>query len=148
MCGFVLRPKRSLFVRFCTLLVAGTLVTSCTKSISVPPSSYEQVNSEQAKYWRVKTTDDQTYWVEVFTITDSTLVIEQASQVYESQNSEEARLIERSELPIKVPLSDVAALERREISIKRTALVLLPFGIAFVALYVYAKSFEAFGHLN
>jgi hypothetical protein len=96
----------------------------------------------------VKTTDDQTYWVEVFTITDSTLVIEQASQVYESPTSEEARPIERSELPIEVPLSDVAALERREISITRTALALLPFGIAFVALYVYAKHFEAFGNLN
>ena len=135
-------------MRLVALCVTGLFAISCTKSVYVPPTSYDEVESSRAKHWRVKTTDEQTYWVERFTITDTTLVIEQASRLYTAPGETEPQNIEESDLPIVLPLSEVAALERREISMTRTSLVVVPLVLAGVVLYAIGKSFENFGGGN
>ncbi len=105
---------QSFVVRWLVLVIIGLHVVSCTKSIRIPPSEYDSVDMTQAKYWRITTLDERTYWVHRFSVTDSTVVIHHASRLYASPNDAEPKYLDRSDLPIVLPRVEIASLERRE----------------------------------
>jgi hypothetical protein len=101
-------------LKYFLLVIIGTILASCARTIQVPASDYESVDSSQSKYWRVTTDSSHTYWVEQFSTTDSTLVIEKASKVFRPPNLTEPQVIDIADLPIVLQLGEVTLLERRE----------------------------------
>jgi hypothetical protein len=62
--------RGSLSVLIVFLLISAN--ATCTKSVHIPRSEYENIDASDAEYWRVTTRDGTVYSVTSFTITDST----------------------------------------------------------------------------
>jgi hypothetical protein len=127
--------------RILVTVLIGLQLVACNKSVRVPPSDYNTVNTAQAEYWRVSTTDKKLYWVEQFTVTDSTLVISQASRVYLSPSDAEPKYLYESDLPIVLELSEIETLERRATNKILTVAVVTMAALAVISFISFAVTF-------
>lgn len=123
----------------CLVMIFG----ACTsRSVCVKPSDYNVVDASEAERWRVVTKDDYTYWVDSFHMTDSTLIIIQASRLYKGPNAAEPVYLTSEDLPIVVSRDELARLDKRVISWGPTTLLLI-LGIGLVVGYAALSAYGA-----
>ena len=136
-----IKSKRALLVckisTFCLLLMFGL---SCTKSVRVNPVEYEGLDPSEAKHWRVVTTYGHTYWVDNFQMTDSTVVILQASKFYGTQDMTEPVYLNAEDLPIVVSRNDLLGLDKRQISKGPTVAIIIGGLAVFVGFSILAAT--------
>ena len=96
------------------------LTASCTNYTNIPKSDWDSTSSDAAKQWEIKTSTT-IYRVHRFVVTDSTIVLEDATRLDKNNypaNSFES--IDNSELPIVLPLDDVVSIHGLERSSGQT----------------------------
>ena len=123
------------------LLVA---LVACEKQVRVPASAYSGLDEQGALKWEV-TTKDKSYRSERLTVTDSSMVLLNALWVKDrksgSYQSSVWDRVDRSELPIVLPLNQVESVDRveeakgRTIAAKTTVAVIVVGGITLLILY-------------
>ena len=116
------------------LILAFATATSCSRYAAVPPGEYDQFDgskSRTAAHWRVRTTDDRSYAVARFVITDSTLTIHKFDS-----GTGAADGIRTGDLPLVLHLDEVAAVEEVQSGPGHT--------VAFVAIGTAAGLFLIF----
>jgi len=104
------------------------VVTSCDKHTRIAQTSWADLDSVAGKRWEVKTTDAK-YLVERFTVTDSTVVLDNVleSSSYDGERYSATRTWNkmRPHRPIVVSFGDIESIERVERSKTRTALLIV-----------------------
>lgn len=126
------------------LLWLPITLVSCQKQVRIPPSEYSNLDSRSSSLWEV-VSKDRVYRVGSFTVTDSTLVLEDVlwfkdriTGRYPSTDE-----VEQSELPILLPLPEVEFVARVEkakvrtiLAVTTTVLVVVG-GVTFLVLSAY-----------
>jgi len=117
----------------------AVLSISCTKTVQIPASQYESIDSDDSKYWRIRTTDGKLYSIKRFTVTDTAIVIQTLSESDASSGQEGAfDHVDRPELPLTLPLEMVESVESVDISKLRTvglfSIILVPVAIIIVGM--------------
>jgi hypothetical protein len=124
-----------------------TFAVSCAKNTMIPQTNWVDLDSSTGKKWEVKRKGDVMYRVQRFAVADSTMILEEVSEVlYYDWNAYPPGYKTRYtefELPIKVPFSEITSIECVEGSGKGTTLGML--GIFGVIALVTAVAFAAYG---
>ena len=110
-----------------SLVVAALLLTSCTRTIDVPMNQLGSGSKDVKTPHRIHMVDGSEYSVRQFTVTDSTVVIE-------NLNTSDPRY-QKAELPIVLHLRDVRSVEKTEPRIGGFFVVAI-IGLLCVALFV------------
>lgn len=88
------------------IVLIALLVTGCASTKQVPREEFEAMSHKPLHTHRVTMADGTTYSVMRFSVTDSTFVIEELGKTDERY--------QQAELPIILPLGDVATLAARD----------------------------------
>ncbi len=107
---------------------------SCAHFVEIPRGEFDNVSSEEAKHWRIRTTDGKTYSVARYTLTDSTLTIEE----FDKGSGAVAGLKHvPGGLPHSMKLEHIAALEKIEDHTRaEQSIVLVALGLMVVTVYL------------
>jgi hypothetical protein len=122
------------FVAFATAWLV-LVATSCTQTVRVPESEYDELRSEKRVYLDIRTHDAR-YRVTQFTATDSTLVIEVVDSGPSSYPARNVGFDQPPYLPFPVPLSSIESITRNETPSGASG-VLIVLGLV-VAVYAFA----------
>ena len=130
--AILIRHRRCCAAILCLLIVVNT---SCTAMVSVPPSEYSQLDSDEAAVWQITTADGQIFIAKKFFVTDSTLVIQELD--FESDKGAKIAQGEapnQMDLPISINRDAVVSVEKQ---ITEYAAPILIIGIpALVVVFV------------
>ncbi len=116
----------------CVVLIAG-MTTGCSKAVEIPRDQFEAAAGEESARYRVEMTDGSQYTVERFSLTDSTVVIEELGPSDERYK--------RAVLPIVLPLGDLEAIARYEFDKDRSFFALVGAGVVALAI-IFLATFE------
>jgi len=125
------------------IIVVSTLAfsISCTRTIQIPPTSYDSIESSDGVYWKLETKDRKRITVTQFTITDDAFIVE------EVKSEALGQLVTFEELPLVIPFDDVVVLERVEAREPLSTAGVIVGGLAvvsFIALVIYNASVSGF----
>ena len=122
---------------------------SCTKTVNVPDTQYDEIDSTESKYWRVTTVDGKKYTVSDLTVDENSLIILSVNESSDRRdNSGEFENVDSSELPLTLKFADVALVERVEIDEVKTGLVVVTLAVVATAFAFLVASYSVFGKLN
>ncbi len=94
------------------LIVSVCATTSCTRTIEVPNTEIETLNSSDARSWRVETTNGNLYSVVEFRNTDSVMVVEKTKSVRgENNEGNEFVNVDPKSLPILIPHDEIVSIQ-------------------------------------
>jgi hypothetical protein len=131
--------SRAGFRRIVTLCVAVVFLSACTKSTHVSPHQLDDADRESAREWHVTMVDNRIYWVDAFTVTESTIVIEKATRLYKNSYDRFPKYLKERDLPVVLPLDQVVSIEKIETRTFWTVVaVTFVAGLALTALLFYA----------
>jgi len=100
------------FRRWTVVILAITLVAAnwaCSHYVQVPAEAYRDIDAGKAQRWRVETDDRTVYVVSRFSLTDSTLVIEEFDP---SVKSPESTYPLATKMPYTLDLDEVRSIDK------------------------------------
>jgi len=129
------------------IVLLAFFTTSCSRYTNIPKSDWDSISWDAASQLEIKTSTT-VYRVHRFVVTDSTIILEDASRVHKNNypaNSFEA--IDSSELPIVLPFNEVLAVQCFERSRGRTVVFGVVVGTLVIGVgvvLIFAHSMEGF----
>jgi hypothetical protein len=117
------------------VILAALLVVSCSRAVEIPRADIDDPQYREPGSYRIRLKGREEYIAKRFSVTDSTVVIEQLHPADERYRQwEDAR-------PITIPIADVSSFARYKThALGTTAWVVLVGG--FILLVVAAKSID------
>jgi hypothetical protein len=112
-------------VQICVgFVLAGLMALGCSRAVNIPSDQVDDLRWHQPGTYRIRLHGREEYLVRRYTVTDSTVVVE------ELHPSDERYRFHRTEVPITIPLSRVESIARLETNRPVTALLLVTAGAA------------------
>lgn len=93
-----------------SLILIALLMTGCSKAVEIPREDITKPEYREPGVYRIRLHGIDEYIAERFSVTDSTIVIEQLSK------SDERYRVERETLPVTVPIENVESVSRLEVN--------------------------------
>jgi hypothetical protein len=103
-----------------SILLIALLATGCSKAVEIPRTEIDDPAYREPGSYRIRVQGREEYLVRRFSISDSTIVVE------ELLPSDERFRTEREDLPTSIPLVQVESISRMETNGLLTAVVLTP----------------------
>ena len=131
------KNRRYIAVLLCVLVIGNTW---CTGMVTVPPSEYDELETDDSNIWRVTTSEDSAYLASRIQITESDVVLQ--SPVMTSNGYSEVDQsgdLKQSDFPISIRRSEVVLIEKEVTEYLKPMLILgIPAGILLALVAVYA----------
>jgi hypothetical protein len=118
--------------RALSILLVALTATGCSKAVEIPRADIDNPKYHEPASYRIRMKGWEEYLVKRFTVTDSTIVIE------ELMPSDERYRFKRSSLPIEVPRDDVTSIAEIQAQEKTTFAVVAVTAIAIATLISWA----------
>ncbi len=120
---------------------------SCSRYERVPKTAYRQLDPSDAEKWKVETEDGTVYAVRRFSVTDSTLVIEEFACSMDSATREYTRV---TRVPYALDLDEVRSVEKwvegnkpAQFSVAGLAIVVV--GVVLIVILLWSAMAHAAG---
>lgn len=101
--------------RAIALVLTALMSTGCSKAIEIPRDQFEAASRDDSMRHRIELVDGTRYAVVRFSVTDSTLVIEELHRTDERRK--------KTALPLTIPIADVKSIDAIDIHEGRTFLL-------------------------
>jgi hypothetical protein len=106
--------------------------TGCSKAVEIPRADIDDPKYREEASYRIRLEGREEYLANRFSVTDSTVVVE------ELLPADERYRLERTTLPITIPISQVSSIAQLETDAWKTYGVVLGIGAAITFLVVWA----------
>ncbi len=116
------------------LLFVSSTATGCTKATEIPRTRIGDPTYREDGSYRIRLHGRQEYLVRRFSVTDSTVVVE------ELMPGDERFRTGREKLPTSIPLDEVESISRTETNVWLTTVVVLSAGLIIAACVAVATA--------
>ena len=110
-------------------LCVALIATGCSKAVEIPRSEIANEEYREPGSYRIRMKGWEEYLVTRFSVTDSTVVIEELSP------SDERFRFQRESLPMTLPLSEVSSISRKETR-EKTMFLIVTLSAVAVATFI------------
>jgi len=127
-----------------TVIVLALLTGACDRHTRIPPSDYGEIEDHTTGDWLIEV-EGATYRVRSFSVTDSTVIVEDAEWVEYPPTEQRypaklSKRVYRPDVPIVLPREDVMTVSRLEFSSGRTTLAALGMLLAIPAAVLFVAA--------
>ena len=133
------KNRRYFAALLCALLIG---ITGCTGMVTVPPSEYGELETDESNIWRVTTTDDSAYLASRIQITESDVVLKSPVMTSNGYSEvDQSADLKKSDFPISIRRNEVVMIEKEVTEYLKPMLILgIPAGILLAMVAVYATA--------
>ena len=133
------KNRRYISVFLCVLVIGNTW---CTGMVTVPPSEYDELETDDRNFWRVTTSEESAYLASRIQITESDVVLKSPVMTSNGYSEvDQSADLKKSDFPISIRRNEVVMIEKEVTEYLKPMLILgIPAGILLAMVAVYATA--------